>query len=53
MATKVLNDLANQLHLQLGGMSAPKQNIKNCLTVKMDVKENLSKKKRSYASKDC
>jgi hypothetical protein len=53
MATKVLNDLANQLRLELGGTSAPKRNIENCLTVNINVEENLSKKKRSYASKNC
>jgi hypothetical protein len=38
MATKVLNDLGNQLRLELGGTSAPKQNIENCLTVNINVK---------------
>ena len=52
-ATKVLNDLANKLRLELGSSSGPKRNIENCRTVNMNVEENLSKKKRSYASKNC
>jgi hypothetical protein len=53
MATKVLNDLANQSRLELGGTSAPKRNIENCLTVNINVEENLWKKSRRYVSKNC
>jgi hypothetical protein len=53
MATKVLNDLANQLCLELGDTSAPKRNIENSLTVNINVEENMLKKSRSYASKNC
>ncbi len=52
-ATKLLNDFANELRLELGGSSRPKRSIENCLTVNMNVEENLSKKSRSYASKNC
>jgi hypothetical protein len=53
MPTKVLNDLANQLPLNLGGTSAPKRNMDNCPTVNINVEDNLLKKSRSYASKNC
>jgi hypothetical protein len=53
MAAKVLNDLANKLRLKLGTSSGPKWNTENCCTVNMNVEENLSKKKRSHASKNC
>ena len=52
-ATKVLNDLANKLRLELGTSSGRQRNIENCRTVNMNVEENLSKRKRSYASKNC
>jgi hypothetical protein len=52
-ASKLLNDFANELRLELGGSSGPKWNIEYCLTVNMNVEENLSKKSRSYASKNC
>ena len=52
-ATEVLNKLANELRLELGRSSVPKRNIDNCRTVNMNVEENLSKKSRSYASKNC
>jgi hypothetical protein len=52
-ATKVLNDSANELRLELGRSSIPKWNIDNCRTVNMNVEETLSKKRRSYASKNC
>jgi hypothetical protein len=51
--TKVLNDLTNELRLELGRLSILKWNIANCHTVNMNVEENLSKKSRSYASKNC
>jgi hypothetical protein len=53
LAAKVLDELANNLRLKLGTSSGPKQNIENCQTVNMNVEENLSKKKRSHASKNC
>jgi hypothetical protein len=51
-ATMVLNNLANELRLELG-TSGRKRNIKNCKTVNMNVEENTSRKKRSYASRNC
>jgi hypothetical protein len=53
MATKVLDDLANQLRFELVGTLAPKRNIENCLTININIEENLLKKCRSYASKNC
>jgi hypothetical protein len=52
-ATKLLNGFADELCLELGRSSGPKRNIENCLTVNMKVEESLSKKSRSYASKNC
>ena len=52
-ATEVLNKLANEWRLELGRSSVPKPNIDNCQTVNMNVEENLCKKSRSYASKNC
>ena len=52
-ATEVLNVLANELRLELGRSSIPKRNIDDCRTVNINVEENLSKKSRSYASKNC
>jgi hypothetical protein len=51
-ATTVLNDLANQLRLELGS-TGRKRNIENCRTVNMNVEENMSRKSRSYASRNC
>jgi hypothetical protein len=51
-ATKVLNDLANELRLELG-TSGRKRNIENCRTVNVNVEENVSRKSRSFASKNC
>jgi hypothetical protein len=53
MASKALNNWANELRLQLANSSGPKRNIENCLTVNMNVKENQSKKSRTYASRNC
>jgi hypothetical protein len=39
--------------LEVGRSSEPKQNIENCHAVNMNVEESLSKKRRSYASKNC
>jgi hypothetical protein len=50
-ATTVLNNLVNDLRLELG--SARKRNIENCLTVNMNVEENVSRKSRSFASRNC
>jgi hypothetical protein len=50
-ATTVLNNLVNDLRLELG--SARKRNIENCLTVNMNVEENVSRKARSFASRNC
>jgi hypothetical protein len=52
-AQQVPNDFANELCLELGGSSRPESNIEHCLTVNLNVEENLSKKSRSYASKNC
>jgi hypothetical protein len=52
-ARKLLHNCANELHLELGRLSRPKRNIENCLTVNLNIKENLSKKSRSYTSKNC
>jgi hypothetical protein len=52
-AHKLLNDFANELCSELGGSTRPKRNIENCCTVNLNVEENLSKKSRSYASKNC
>jgi hypothetical protein len=52
-ATEVLNVLANELRLELGRSSILERNIDDCRTVNINVEENLSKKSRSYASKNC
>jgi hypothetical protein len=52
-ATKLLNNLANQLRLELGKSSGAKRNIDSCRTVNMNVEENISRKSRTYASKNC
>jgi hypothetical protein len=52
-ARKLLNASRNELRLELGRSSRPKWNIENCLRVNLKVEENLSKKSRSYASKNC
>jgi hypothetical protein len=52
-ATKLLNDFANESRLELAMLSGPKQSIKNCRAVKINVKENLSRKSRSHASRNC
>jgi hypothetical protein len=56
LASKVLNNLANQLGLDLGTTSGSKRkrNIENCWTVSnINVEENVSKKSRTYASRNC
>jgi hypothetical protein len=50
-ARKLINDFAEKLHVELGSLSRLKWNIENCLTVNLNMKENLCKKKRSFASK--
>jgi hypothetical protein len=50
-ATTLLNNLVNDLRLELG--SARKRNTENCLTVNMNVEENVSRKARSFASRNC
>jgi hypothetical protein len=50
-ATTVLNNLVNDLRLELG--SARKRNTENCLTVNMNAEENVSRKARSFASRNC
>jgi hypothetical protein len=50
--TKVLNDAANKMRLEIG-TTGRKRNIENCLTVNINVEENLSRKNRTYASKNC
>ena len=52
-ATKLLNEFANELQLELGKTSGIKRNIDNFCTVNMNVEENLSRKSRTYASKNC
>jgi hypothetical protein len=52
-ATKLLNDLANQLRLELGKSSGSKRNIDQCRTVNINVEENAARKSRTYASKNC
>jgi hypothetical protein len=52
-AIKLLNDFANELRLELATLSGPKRNIENSRTVNMNVKENSSRKSRSYASRNC
>jgi hypothetical protein len=52
-ATKLLNDLANELRLELGNSSGSKRNIDLCRTVNINVEENVSRKSRTYASKNC
>jgi hypothetical protein len=52
-ARKVLNDLANKLRLDLATSSGRKRNIDNCRTVNMNVEEDLCKRGRSHASKNC
>jgi len=56
-ATKLLNQLANELRLELGRSvskrSGLKRNIDNCRTVNINVEENTSRKSRTYASKNC
>jgi hypothetical protein len=51
-ATKLLNDFANEMRLEIG-TTGRKRNIENCLTVNINVEENLSRKSRTYASKNC
>jgi hypothetical protein len=50
--TKFLNDCANEMRLEIG-TAGRKRNIENCLTVNINVEENLAKKNRTYASKNC
>jgi hypothetical protein len=52
-ATKILDDLANELSSEIGKSLGAKRNIDNCRTVNMKVEENTSKKSRTYASKSC
>jgi hypothetical protein len=52
-ATKILDDLANELRLKIGKSFGAKRNIDNCCTVNMNVEENTSKKSRTYASMNC
>ncbi len=52
-ATKLLNDFANELRLELEKGSGTKRNIDNCCTVNMNVEENVSRKSRTYASRNC
>jgi hypothetical protein len=52
-ATKLLDGLANELRLELGKTSGTKRNIDNCGTVNMNVEENVTKKSRTHASKNC
>jgi hypothetical protein len=51
-ATKVLNDLANELRLEIG-TSGRKRNIDNCRTVNINVEENVGRKSRTFASRNC
>jgi hypothetical protein len=51
-ATKLLNNLANELHLELR-TSGVKCNIDSCRKVNMNVEENTSRKSIKYASKNC
>jgi hypothetical protein len=51
--TKLLNDFANELRLELATAQGPKRNIQNCMTVNMNVEENSYKKRRTFASKNC
>jgi hypothetical protein len=52
-ATKLLDDLANELRLEIGKSSGAKRNIDSCRTVNMNVEENATRKSRTYASKNC
>ena len=52
-ARKVLNDLANKSRLDLATSSGRKRNTDNCRTVSVSVEEDLSKRGRSHASKNC
>jgi hypothetical protein len=52
-ATKLLNDFANELRLELAMSSGPKQNIENCRTANMNVEEKSSRESRSHASRKC
>jgi hypothetical protein len=52
-ATKLMNNLANELHLELGKSSGSKRNIDLCCMVNINIKENASRKSRTYASKNC
>jgi hypothetical protein len=52
-ATNVLNQLANELRLELGSLSGKKRNIDHCRVVNINVEENVSRKNRTYASKNC
>ena len=49
---KLLNDAVNKMRLEIG-TTGRKRNIENCLTVNINVEENLSRKIRTYASKNC
>jgi hypothetical protein len=54
-ATKLLDDLANELRSEIGKSSGAgaKRNIDSCRTVNLNVEENASRKSRTYASKNC
>jgi hypothetical protein len=54
IASKVLNDLANELRLQLANSSGPKRNIETCLTVAMrsvNLVENATSIQRDTVAK--
>jgi hypothetical protein len=52
-ATKLLDDLANELRLELAKLTGSKRNIDGCRTVNLNVEENAFRKSRTYASRNC
>jgi hypothetical protein len=51
-ATKLLNDLTNELRLEIAKNPRKGGNIVNCSTVNLNVEENVTKKRRTHASKN-